>query len=396
MNKNVILKNLILMGCAFLFCGALAEAFLYLMPEFQAGEPPPEVVFCKGPDHERQRSALFGETAVPNSVNFRRESEADGWYLRAYNGAGFRDLLDTGNENIVVLGDSFIEGELVNNDQTIPYLLDSWSPDLAFREFALGGWGTEREYHAYQAIENEIDHRLVILGYYVGNDLVDNIHPAMAVEDGGRELSAQADHSLLFDLHVLLRAHSRAYTFFYVNGRNLALELLGKDSIEDQYVAPADADVGIEKTRTWLLALSDAVATHGAELLIVTLPSWNELIGIEGEQRLATRQREVICDVAEARTNVHTLDLKSMVETAGFRKLYGHVDKHFSELGYYLTAKTIHEWINGTWRPTPVITPTMARHDGEAMAPDCATVSGFIKAFTAPAQPDRPMAGRLD
>lgn len=368
-----MLKNCLLLSFVCLLCGALIEAFLFLVPEYQAGEPLPEIFFCKGHAPEQQLSGLYGKTGVPNGVYFRRESEADSWYLRAYNEDGFRDLMNTGSENVIILGDSFIEGEAVNNDQTIPYLLDAWNPDVAFREFALGGWGTADEYRAYQAAGKEIDHQLVVLGYYVGNDLADNLHMLTRQQRNDEGQAAEDEDSLLFDLHVRLRALSRAYTFFYVNGRRTALELLGQSSLEDGYMSPEDVEDGLVVTGNWLSALSDAVDENGAELLIVTLPSWNELIGIVGEQRLAARQRDVIQTVAAAKNNVRVLDLKSMIENAEYEELYGKVDKHFNELGYYLTAKAIHEWINGTWRTASAATPAIHQQHS-AMRPDCAAV----------------------
>lgn len=381
-----MLKNIILFSCICLFCGALIEAFLFLVPEYQAGEPLAENVFCEGHAPVQRPSALYGKIGVPNGLYFRRESEADGWYLRAYNEDGFRDLMNTGSENVVILGDSFIEGELVNNDQTIPYLLDAWNPDLAFREFALGGWGTADEYRAYRAVEEEIDHQLVVLGYFIGNDLSDNLHAFNRRREADQSQPAGDEASLLFDLHVQLRAYSRAYTFFYVNGRRAMLEFMGKASLEDSYMSPGDVEDGVAATNNWLSALSDAVAANGAELLIVTFPSWNELIGVEGEQRLSARQRDVIQKVAEAKNNVRILDLNGMVENAGYEKLYGKVDKHFNELGYYLTAKTIHEWINGTWRPTSATTPAMHQRS-IAIWPDCAAASDYIDALSAPGHP---------
>jgi hypothetical protein len=380
-----MIKNAILLGCTALFGLALVEAFLYLAPEYQAGEPTARVVFCTEPAHERAPSARFGETATPGSVYFRSESEADGWYLRAYNDAGFRDLLDTGDEHVLMIGDSFIEGELVNNDRTIGYLLDSWNPDLAFHEFALGGWGTVDEERAYQAVGGEIAHRLVILGYYVGNDLADNLrakehpqpHPADATSgDGG---------SLPFRLHVLMREHSRAYTFFYVNGRRIALEWLGEASLEEQFVSAEAAEAGAVVTRQELQSLADAAKANGADLLIVTIPSWNEFIGIAGEQRLAATQRATIDAVAVGRDGVHVLDLKAAIESAGYDHLYGRTDKHLNAEGYYVAARAIHEWINRTWRDRPAVTPAMTEDGGPALQPDCSAAPRYLKAFTKPA-----------
>ena len=65
------------------------------------------MVFCEGAPPEQRLNASFGRTGVPGGIYFRRESEADGWHLHAYNQDGFRDLIDVGSENVLVLGDSF-------------------------------------------------------------------------------------------------------------------------------------------------------------------------------------------------------------------------------------------------------------------------------------------------
>ena len=373
-------KNIFLLGCTCLVIAAMFEIFLFVAPQFQTSEPIAATVFCEGQAPEQRPSDRFGRTGVPNAVYFRRESEADGWNLRAYNRDGFRDLLDTGDENVLILGDSFIEGELVNNDRTIPHLLDIWNPDVAFREYALGGWGTVDQHRAYQVVGGEIDHELVVLGYYIGNDLTDNLRGSSG--EVLQERPGEDDGSFLFDLHVKLRAFSRAYTFFYVNGRRVMLELLGKQSLEDRYMSPSDVEEGIQLTEERLSALGDAALENGAELLIVTLPSWNELIGIEGERQLAQQQRDLIQRTEEAKSNIHVLDLKNMVEAAGYEQLYGRIDKHFNELGYYLAAKAIQEWINETWRPSEATIPVMAGPGSETMRPDCSALPDHLKRFS--------------
>ncbi len=387
-----MLRNLALLGFTSLLGLMMVEAFLYVMPQYQAGEPQPEFVFCQGVESTSRPSERFGRTEIPNSAYFRRESEADDWYLRAYNGEGFRDLLNTGSDNVIILGDSFIEGELVSNDQTIPYLLDLWNPDLAFRAYALGGWGTSDEYRAYRAIDKKIDHRLVVLGYFVGNDLADNNRATHAMQVKALPASAgdadqEDEGSLLFKLHVQLRAHSRAYTFFYVNGRRLALDLLGKDFQEDGYLSPAEVEHGADVTETMLSDLSRATSANGADLLIVVIPSWNEMIGVKGEKRVVAKQRQMIRSVADASDHVRVLDLKPIVETAGHERVYGRVDKHFNQLGYYLAAKAIHEWINGTWRTVPVVMPEFAWQDRNGVRPDCAAIPRYVEALSNPERP---------
>lgn len=382
-----MLKNLILACFTLAFGFALIETFLYLVPSYQAGEPLAEVVFCTQPAHERQADARFGETATPKSIYFRRESEADGWYLRAYNEDGFRDLLDTGSENVLIFGDSLIEGESVDNDRTIGFQLDSWNPDLAFQEFALGGWGTIDQGRAYDIVADDVDHRLVILGYFVGNDLVDNLRAREQPDAGPTSAALQArDGSLLFKTHVTLRANSRAYSFFFVNGRRTLLEWLGEGSLEERRVSAPAIKTGAEATRQGLVSIAETAKANGAEVLIVTIPSWNEFIGIKGEQRLAAIQRDMIDAVAADHEGVHVLDLKAPIENAGYEDLFGNVDKHLNEEGYHLAATAIHYWVNGIWRKNPTAArPVMATDDDQPMHPDCAAVPRYLQAFSRPA-----------
>ncbi len=99
---------------------------------------------------------------------------------------------------------------------------------------------------------------------------------------------------------------------------------------------------------------------------------------------MAAKQREVIQTIASSSNNVHVLDLKAMVEAAGYEQLYGRVDKHFSVLGYYLSAKAINEWINGSWRSTSAATPPMKPNSDDPMQPDCNAAPRYAEAFSAP------------
>ncbi|NJO38703.1 MAG: hypothetical protein HC871_15220 [Rhizobiales bacterium] len=183
---------------------------------------------------------------------------------------------------------------------------------------------------------------------------------------------------------MLLRASSRAYTFFYVNGRRVVLEGLGRASLEDHYLSADAAEAGAEVTHQKLRSLADAAKANGADLLIVTIPSWNEFIGIEGEQRLAAKQRETIEAVAAAGDGVHVLDLKPVIEAGGYEMLFGRTDKHLNTEGYYLAAKAINEWINGVWRDKPAVTPAMTADDRRPLQPDCAAAPELLKAFAQP------------
>ncbi|MGH6902277.1 MAG: hypothetical protein ACREIR_06010, partial [Geminicoccaceae bacterium] len=125
------MRNLLLVALSVAFGVVVIEGFLMWRPEFQALVPFSNLVYCAGPPRLAQSHELFGWTAVPESAYFEQTSEADGWAVHIYNAEGFRDLFDSGDEHVIVLGDSFAQGADANNDESFPHLLDLWHPDLA-------------------------------------------------------------------------------------------------------------------------------------------------------------------------------------------------------------------------------------------------------------------------
>jgi hypothetical protein len=93
---------------------------------------------------------------IPGSVYFEHPGEH--WSIHLNHDRGFRDVFDSGAEHAIILGDSFTRGTSVHDHQTIPYLLDLWTPEIAFHSFAIGGSGTVDAYRAYGAVGDDWDH----------------------------------------------------------------------------------------------------------------------------------------------------------------------------------------------------------------------------------------------
>ena len=94
-----------------------------------------------------------------------------------HNSEGFRDVdhdkKNTQNKfRIITLGDSFTWGHGVNNDQIYMKVLEDLNPDI--EAINLGGPGGDppTSLKAYTTWGLDYEHDVVLLGFYVGNDIV--------------------------------------------------------------------------------------------------------------------------------------------------------------------------------------------------------------------------------
>jgi hypothetical protein len=393
MVRSRAMNNILLVVLSSALGIVVIEGFLMWNPEFQALAPVPDRVFCAGPPGRMERHELFGWTEVPNSAYFERTSDADGWAVHIYNADGFRDLYDSGAEHVIVLGDSFARGTLVNNDESFPHLLDSWSPDVAFHNFATGGYGTENSLSVYEVMSSKVPHQLVILAYFLGNDLRDNLE---SYEREERASSPETGDTrtwfeTLKEVNSKIRQGVRTYNLLYSSVR----PAFGGFDLPHHRV-----EGGLKITNDLLIALVNQVKSNGAELLIVALPSWNQTNNY-GDPEEAAGQRALLAKIAGEWDHVHLIDMWDMIARGEVDRVYGIKDKHFSRYGHYLTAKVIHEWINMEWQrgPRPGRQAPPFQAPSTPVEPDCALIPEYREAFANPAAArlrGRPSVADLD
>ena len=128
--------------------------------------------------------------------------------------------------------------------------------------------------------------------------------------------------------------------------------------------------------------------SNGADLLIVAIPSWNQIKNY-GDVEDAIRQRAVLQGIGKEWDNVYVADLSDAIARAGPERVYGIHDKHFSHYGHYLAAKFIHDWVNLEWpeAPRPARQAPPFQPPGTAVEPDCAVMPQYREAFVHPAAP---------
>jgi SGNH hydrolase-like domain, acetyltransferase AlgX len=353
------------------------ELLLWARPDLRAASGP-RFVFCQGSSQRYQQDRVFRKAEIPGSVYF--ENTGERWSIHSNNDRGFRDLFDSGDEHVIILGDSFTRGTSMHDHQTIPYLLDLWAPEIAFHNFGIGGSGTADAYRAYQAVANGWDHRLVVLNYYLGNDLRNNLAANVELEDEdtyevqlGEVEMAGAPERALVRAHRYLRARSHVYNLAYASAKIMTR---GR---RDQDLAPDKFALGAEITTGLLSSLGREAAKNGADLLIVVIPSWNEIMDLGAEDR-PDLQRALIRDVADELDNVHVLDLSEEIRRLGARRVYGQVDKHFSPFGAYATASSIYYWMQRDWPRRQKTMPPALPFDDDSWGitrPDCGLVDQY-------------------
>jgi len=104
-----------------------------------------------------------------------------------------------GTYRVLVFGDSFMEAYSVRLEDTFAQqlqLLLSRAPELRGKRvevinLGVGGYGTLQEYLAYTEYGQQYDPDLVLVGFYVANDLADNDHDLSARLYGGSKVDGR-------------------------------------------------------------------------------------------------------------------------------------------------------------------------------------------------------------
>jgi hypothetical protein len=381
-----VLKNALLLIGSLAIALLAFEFLLWVRPDLRAAGAGPRFVFCQGSSQRYHQDAVFRKAEIPGSVYF--ENTGEHWSIHLNNDRGFRDVFDSGAEHAIILGDSFTRGTSVHDHQTIPYLLDLWTPEIAFHSFAIGGSGTADAWRAYRAVGNEWDHRLVVLNYYLGNDLRNNLAGNVELEDGdtyevqlGAVEMAGAPERALVRAHRYMRARSHVYNLAYASAKIMMRGRRGED------LAPEKFALGADITRGLLLSIGREAANNAADLLIVVIPSWNEIMDLGAEDR-PERQRALIGEVADALDNVYVLDLSERIREIGPRRLHGAVDKHFNAFGAYAAASSTYEWIQRGWPKGPKTMRAAPPFEDDSWGitdPDCDLVDRYRERLLHPA-----------
>jgi len=377
------LTNLALVVASVLFAFAALEAGL------RAGVVPydrgvsSEDIRCSGPETLHQFHPEYGWTLAPSATYLRHWKKPHGddeWYFFETSAEGFRDTYDSGERNVIVVGDSFTEGAGVTQGGQYATLLDHWFPNTSFRTYAAGGYGTDQELLVYRNVSDRFDHDLVVLQYYYGNDATNNAgegwppgprRPRFELRDGTLvqvhgpvdEIPPDAagfrDYGAVGTIHGGLQDASWAYDWTYRRTRSVLsrLGLVGGGG-----GGPPMPSTGAERrsqlrlTSALLTEVGDEARAHGADVLVVGVPARGEVTPSNPAHYPSDRgipyyraQREMLRETAAGHPNVSLLSLKPVLEreVAEGRQVYGEevANAHFVAYGYRVMARAIYQEI---------------------------------------------------
>lgn len=329
----------------------------------------------------------YGWTHNPDSAYIHSQSGPqtdDGHRLYTTNERGFRDTYNSGQKTAIVLGDSFTYGILADEGAQYPYLLDRWSANRSFRNYGVVGYGTGQELLVYRNVSDRVNHDLVVLGYYYGNDPKNNVgggyptgprRPVFELRDGelvqthepiNETPTPEVENEDDGNTSGLIQ---NIYSF--VKGRSAAVRWLDKrisridrdeNTIRNQ--PPDGKKLGhqMEMTEAFLNEVAKEADRHNATVVIVTIPSRGQIdpnnpahyrpSEVEGYWGA---QDETIQGVANNHSNVEVIRMKLRFDRVhkNRTRVYGQWNAHLDEEGHRVVATTVFEYLSEHGYVTP-------------------------------------------
>jgi hypothetical protein len=304
-----------------------------------------EVILRLFVPQETKRLAVFDE-----DLGWRGTPGGEGVYIRVrdnirvpfkYNSAGFRDEefpdVESDLQQIVVLGDSFVESLEVEYERTFHRLMESsfsagGDRPAAVVNISSQGYSTAQEILAYRKFRGALNPDVVLLSFYTGNDFGDNLREAFArIDDEGTVTFTKQDVSrlqigwLTFQRWLYENSH---LVFF---GKNLVSNLFkAKLGPETKSETRVSEDQTRETTARLILRLHEEVAADGVRFGVLIFPSKKELAAGDLTKSAFV---EKVCREA----GIASLRLDAVLSGEHFFQY----DEHLNEEGHRVAAEQI-------------------------------------------------------
>jgi hypothetical protein len=328
--------------------------------------------------------------------------EIDGYeHLVSHNSIGMHDgehqLLKSENEfRILMLGDSFTRAAHVNETETTHQILEELlnekivSKDFEIISAAMSGWGTGQELIYYRKEGRFYQPDMVLLMFYIGNDVIDNL-PGKALTIDGR--NCYAPYFVICDGQLDTRPWHYAPGLEPVMkqcpfGRKILANTLGRIYLSSQLYTKLEPlfainmqridqlpyyplyipeenelyDYGWELTIALIKQLHQEVINNGSEFAVVLI-SPVEVVSLSGvSPDVVAATYPSIPEVRKMEPDLPYTELSEKLSQEGINvlnlqpsfiqhfeqtgeNLYFPQDKHWNVKGNRFAAKTILEWL---------------------------------------------------
>jgi hypothetical protein len=389
-------------------------------------------ILLSAPRYHREPVAfdpLFGFRGIPG--HRQQGFDERGRYVVALNSQGFRGRelpaeparASDGMLRIVFVGDSFLIGSAVREEQLVTSLVEAGlrSRGREAEVFNLSGvdWGTAQEILALRELGRPLAPDAVVLFVYPANDWINNsmllagrstvsagdpIRPYLVREEG--ELRVR----YLDPLRAVVRRHSRLFatlerrvlakTAGGVSAEDSAGRLLrGGAPREDLEIFRTHADPRDRWERAWgtsfelLRAFRDECAELGARLLVVVVPSVHQVVAAAKSIRLdieaRTARGQPLSEILDWELPERRLADFFAAEGIEARLLLGPLregarqgdriysgDEHLAPRGHELAAGPVVDWILSA--RSPAVEPRELAPGPVALLPDASIAPAWL------------------
>lgn len=351
------------------FAGSLVFTFFALEVGLRLFSPEAEELFLPHP--------VLGIFHAPGAkALWTREGRA----LVEINSQGLRDReipreKPRGAYRILVLGDSFVEALQVPLEMTFPKVLERrlQGSTGAFEVIngGVSGFGTGQEYLYLKHFGIQYRPDLVVLAFYVGNDVrnnsefleTDRATPIFSLAGGKLHLSCRNFYHES-SAKIFLRRHSHLYLFAMrrkaVLEEWLRLSLFKRGGIANDYnvfsTEPGEAWIDAWKvTKELILATRGVALENGAKFSLVVIPDPAQVYQVALNRRLEGRPtpldwdfglpQKILRDFALAH-GIHSIDLLQCFRVASGRMhdpIFFNYEGHFTPAGHHLVGQVIYQ-----------------------------------------------------
>jgi len=309
---------------------------------------------------------VYGMRMIPGLSGYIKEKEY--YHTFRLNSLGFRDeepslVNEPGTYRIIGLGDSMMWGAGVRQDETyleqLETMLNKKETSTCYQVYNFGvtSWGTAQELACFkqQAIGYKPD--LVILQYYKGNDLQDNVYTRRFRLDaqgnliygnyGRKRISAIKKITEKIPFYYFITQHSHLASL-------VRLRLLSKVEKNDEQDINKDyngdyLDYGLMLTRALLTEFFVFSEANNIKLMMLLVPDrleiaeGGQLISAEKKNQYA-RETEMIKKLCREHS-IDLVDLAKSFNNEDIFSVYYKKDCHFTAYGNWIVAQELNKII---------------------------------------------------
>ena len=287
-----------------------AELYEPLPQSLQPGERPKATSYTHRPNTSGRFKALEYDVTVNT------------------NALGFRGAEPLSEQQVLLLGDSFVFGAQVSLDNTFVAQLNDRHPSLSILNAGVSGYGTYESVHLWKRMKKRIATQQVVLFFFWGNDLRDNQKYADA-----EAMKEQTPTMLPLFPARYSRLYGRLYLLFSAKDSRLEEKRKQMDILYDSKQRAA----ALAATHTAFAMFETECVHQGVQCSLVLLPPVEAFID-------STMAEAVILDIMSiVPSEIRTIDLYSGLKLRGGRDLYFRFDPHWNILGHRAVADVLME-----------------------------------------------------